>query len=37
MHSVLVAVTFIAMVLSPCLIASRTGLSGDREYDDDLD
>ncbi len=35
MHSVLVIIAFLFMVISPCLVALRTGLSGDREYEED--
>jgi hypothetical protein len=33
MHSILVAGTFILMVLSPCLVAARSGSMPDQELD----
>ena len=33
MHDILVAGTFILMVLSPCLVAMRSGAMGDKEID----
>lgn len=33
MHDLLVAGTFVLMVLSPCLVAMRTGIAGDGEIE----
>jgi hypothetical protein len=35
MHSLFVASAFLLMVISPCLVAMRTGITGDREYEED--
>jgi len=33
MHSALVAGTFLIMILSPCLVAMRSGAGNDKELD----
>jgi hypothetical protein len=34
LHTILVAGAFVLMILSPCLVALRTGLTGDGDYYD---
>lgn len=33
MHSALIAGTFLIMILSPCLVAMRSGAAGDKDLD----